>query len=184
VPPIAAAKLQLPSEVAALAEDTATEIARFDAELGHEIALLSAVLLRTESAASSDIENLTASARATAEAELTPAGRSNATLIVANTAAMNAAIALADRIDRAAVLGMHRALLERSQPDIAGRWRDQQVWIGGHTLGPHDATFVPPHDRRELGAIDDLLACIARDDEVLTALDAFAARARRRRRSP
>ena len=52
VPKIARLDFTLPSGVAALAEDAATAITRFDAELGHEIAPFSAVLLRTESARS------------------------------------------------------------------------------------------------------------------------------------
>ena len=45
------------------AEAASREIARFDVELGGEIAPFAAVLLRSESAASSQIENLAASAR-------------------------------------------------------------------------------------------------------------------------
>ena len=45
-------------------EAAGREITRFDAELGGEIAPFAAVLLRSESAASSQIENLTASSRA------------------------------------------------------------------------------------------------------------------------
>lgn len=164
VPPIATANVALPAETAAAAEDAAAEIARFDAELGGEIAPFAAVLLRTESAASSKIENLTASARAIAQAEVEGSGRSNATMVVANQRAMSAAIALAGRIDEDAVLGMHAALLERTDPDIAGRWREDQVWIGGGDLGPHGALFIPPHHRRVPAAIDDLLTFIARDD--------------------
>jgi hypothetical protein len=67
---IADLTVSLPSDVLADAEDASREVTRFDAELGGEIAPFSSVLLRTESAASSNIENLTASARAIAEAEL------------------------------------------------------------------------------------------------------------------
>ncbi len=89
-------------------EDASHDIARFDAELGGEIAPFAAVLLRSESAASSRIENLTASARSIAEAELPGGkGKANAELIVANTAAMTAAIALSDAVDAAAILAMH-----------------------------------------------------------------------------
>jgi Fic family protein len=165
VPTIADADLHLPSAVAAVAEDAAAAISRFDAELGHEIAPFAAVLLRSESAASSKIENLTASARAIAEAELGPvAGGANARLVVANVRAMNAAVALADRIDADAILAMHDALLGESDPAIAGRWRNEQVWIGGSDHGPHDAAFVPPHHRHVEPAIDDLVTFIARDD--------------------
>ena len=85
----------LPSSTAALVDDAAAEVARFDVEVGQDIARFGAVLLRSESAASSKIENLTASARAIAEAELRPSGTGNASMIVANEHAMSAAIALA-----------------------------------------------------------------------------------------
>lgn len=171
---IARLPVDLPSSLAAEMEDAAAEVSRFDAELGREIAPFRAVLLRSESAASSKIENLTASARAIAEAELVPDGRPNAALIVANERAMTAAIDLADRINAEAVLSMHAALLEHSDPDIAGRWRDEQVWLGGGDIGPHDAWFVPPHHDRVLAAIDDVIRFIARDDVPVLAHAALA----------
>ena len=173
-PEIAAVTVDLPSDTAAIAEEAAAEIARFDAELGREIAPFAAVLLRSESAASSKIERLTASARAIAEAELHGHAGRNASLIVANQRAMTAAIALAERIDADAILAMHTALLERADPDIAGRWRDQQVWIGGGDLGPHDAPFVPPHHSRVQADIDDLVRFIGRDDVPILAHAALA----------
>ena len=154
----------LPPDVTATAEQASNEISRFDAEMGGEIAPFHAVLLRSESAASSRIENLTASARAIAEAELGETGRRNASEIVANTSAMRAAIALSDRIDADAILAMHRALMEHAAPDIAGRWRSQPVWIGGSDLGPHAALFVPPRHTRVEPAIDDLVRFATRDD--------------------
>lgn len=164
VPAIAGQGVALPAETIAAAEDAAVEIARFDAELGGEIAPFAAVLLRTESAASSKIENLTASAKAIAEAEIESSGKSNAAMIVANQRAMSAAVALAEGIDGDAILAMHAALLERTDPAIAGRWRDDQVWIGGSDFGPHRAMFVPPHHSRVPAAISDLIAFIDRDD--------------------
>jgi len=162
-PSIVELDVLLPPTLVTEAEEATAEVARFDQELGSELAPFAAVLLRTESAASSKIENLTASARAIAEAEL-GRGSNNAALIVANQQAMTAAIDLADRIDADAILAMHAALLGRSDPDIAGTWRTQQVWIGGSDFGPHDAAFVPPHATRVPAAIDDLIAFIARHD--------------------
>lgn len=164
VPPIAEAELHLPSATAAAADDAAADIARFDAEMGHEIAPFASLLLRSESAASSKIENLTASARAIAEAELSPYAGGNARQVVSNVRAMDAAVALAERIDAEAILEMHRALLGDTNPDIAGRWRTQQVWIGGSDYGPHGALFVPPHHRHVEAAIADLVRFIDRDD--------------------
>ena len=162
---IADLTVNLPSDALADAEDASREVTRFDTELGGEIAPFSSVLLRTESAASSNIEDLTASARAIAEAEL-PGARTtaNAKVIVANAAAMVAAINLADHIDDAAILAMHEALMQDVDPKSAGRWRDEQVWIGGGTHGPHGAMFVPPHHSRVVPAIDDLLRFARRDD--------------------
>jgi hypothetical protein len=56
-------EIALPARVLADAEEASHEIARFDAELGGEVAPFASILLRTESAASSNIENLTASAQ-------------------------------------------------------------------------------------------------------------------------
>src|SRR4051794_39979232 len=49
----------IPDDVAALTEDATVEVARFDAEVGADVAPFAAILLRSESAASSQIENLT-----------------------------------------------------------------------------------------------------------------------------
>jgi Fic family protein len=147
-----------------LAEDAAVQIARFDAEMGGEIAPFGAILLRSESAASSQIENLTASARAIAEAEIGHTGRRNAVEIVANTTAMDAAVALADALDASAILTMHHALMATISPQIAGRWRTEQVWVGGSALGPHGAEFVPPRPGHVELLIDDLVAFLRRDD--------------------
>jgi Fic family protein len=162
---IAELTVSLPGAVLADAEEASNEITRFDAELGDEIAPFSAVLLRSESAASSNIENLTASARAIAEAEaLGDTSRRNAALIVSNTQAMTAAVALADRLDHNAILAMHAALIHDSDPAAAGHWRTEQVWIGGGNFGPRGADYIAPHYTRVPGAIDDLLAFTRRAD--------------------
>ena len=165
LPPIASvAQVPLPPEVATEAADAAVEVARFDAELGGEIAPFAAILLRTESMASSKIEHLTASVRAIAAAEVGDRSRRNASLIVANTHAMTAAVELADHLDEASILAMHRALMEDEHPEWAGRWRTEQVWIGGSDYSPHLADFVPPHHGRVPASIADLVAFMSRSD--------------------
>src|SRR5262245_36635845 len=99
VPSIAGAVLDLPAEVLVTADDATQDVVRFDAEMGGEIAPFESILLRSEAAASSQIENLTASARAIAEAELGASGRHNADQVVANVHAMTAARGLADHIE-------------------------------------------------------------------------------------
>jgi Fic family protein len=156
--------LDLPLSVAADAESASHEIARFDAELGGEIAPFAAVLLRSESAASSQIENLTASARAIGEAEL-PGGKAkrNAEMIVANTSAMRAALALSDTVDADAILAMHRALMVNETRHTPGEFRTEPVWIGGGST-PIGATFVGPRHETVPRAIDDLVDYALRAD--------------------
>lgn len=161
---IADLTLDLPPAVLAEAEAASHEITRFDAELGSEIAPFASVLLRSESAASSQIENLTASSRAIAEAELSGGStKRNAEMIVANTAAMQAAIALSETVDADAILAMHRALMSNEPRHTPGEFRTEPVWIGGGAT-PIGATFVGP--RRELipGAITDLISFAQRSD--------------------
>ncbi len=144
VPEIARRTVAMPTAVQALVDEAATEVARFDGGIDGEIAPLASVLLRSESAASSQIEHLTASAKAIAMAELGDTDRTNASLIVANSRAMLAAVELADRLDESAVIAMHSALMSVSAPNIVGRWRQEPVWIGISSYGPHTASFVPP----------------------------------------
>ena len=68
VPAIAGRTPHVGAAVLRAAEDAAAEIARFDTRMGAEIAPFAAVLLRTESASSSRIEQLTSGARAIAVA--------------------------------------------------------------------------------------------------------------------
>ena len=160
---IAHADVELDAALIADADEATIALARFDAEVGAQVAPFAAVLLRSEAASSSQIENLSASARAITEAEVVP-GRGNAAVIVGNTSAMQAAIALADRLDPDAILTMHEALMRSSAPRIAGHWRQEAVWIGGRGSTPHSADFVAPHHSRVPAAIEDLCAFLARDD--------------------
>jgi Fic family protein len=165
VPPfIADLSLPLPGEVLALADDATSELTRFDAEMGTIAAPFSAILLRTESASSSEVEHITSSAKQLALAEIGESSSGNARLVVGNVHAMEAAIALSDALDPDSVIEMHRALLENHDPTIVGRWRDQQVWIGGGGVSPHQATFVPPEDGRVPGLMDDLMRFARRTD--------------------
>ena len=161
---IAELALDLPQSALGEADAASRDITRFDAELGGEIAPFAAVLLRSESAASSQIENLTASARAIAEAELPGAkAKRNAEMIVANTAAMQAAVALSDALDPDAILAMHRALMASEPRHTPGAFRTEPVWIGGGS-SPVGAAFVGPRHALIPGAISDLIAFTQRPD--------------------
>jgi Fic family protein len=165
---IANAQFRITPALAADAEDAGATILRLDAYVSakfgdSEIAPMQSVLLRSESAASSQIENLTVGARQLAIAELGGAASHNAELVSRNVRAMDAAIDMADRMDSNSILAMHQALLGGHDPG-AGRWRDVQVWIGSSGLSPEGAAFVPPHPRLVPDAMGDLVIFLARAD--------------------
>ncbi|OZF01512.1 cell filamentation protein Fic [Rhodococcus sp. 15-1154-1] len=171
VPPrIADLELRLTDEVAAESEDALREIVRFDEyasqRLGSstELAPMSSILLRSESAASSQIENLTVGARSLALAELGSPSSRNASIVSGNVRAMEAALAASSTVSAESVLAMHRALMEPAGDPDAGQWRTQQVWIGGSNFGPHHAAFVPPHHDRLEVCLDDLFVFASRVD--------------------
>lgn len=151
-------------EVLAVADDASKELTRFDTKAGMITAPFASILLRTESASSSEVENLTSSAKQVALAEIGESRSGNAQLVVSNVRAMNAAIALSDRLDEDAVIAMHEALLSSSAPHHVGRWRNEQVWIGGGGVSPHAATFVPPHHDRIPELMRDLIEFAHRTD--------------------
>jgi len=148
----------------ALATEAATEIARFDQQVGADLPQLAAALRRAEAAASSRIENVIACAEAVGLAELGDSGSESAALVVANGVAMETAVAHARHLDGGAILAIHEALLGRTEPESAGKWRTVQNWIGSSNSSPHDAIFVPPQPDRVPAAIRDLERFLARDD--------------------
>lgn len=161
---IAGLGVDIDSDTAAICREAATEITRFDSELGTEIGPFATILLRSESASSSEIEQLTATAQRVLMAESGDTSRSNATLIASNTAAMTAALDMADNVTGNNILAMHRALLGDQHPDWAGRWRTEPVWIGGGAAGPQNATYIAPHHERVPALIEDLAQFANRAD--------------------
>ena len=163
VPKIAAQQLTLSDETRALVEQATVAAVRFDTTDAHRVVPFTPLLLRSESAASSRIEQLTSSARKVLEAEVTGRGRGNAALIAANTRQMEAAVERA-RASVDGIVEMHQILLADSAPEIAGVLRNAQVWIGGSDYSPAGAMFVPPHQRHLEGLMADLGEFMARDD--------------------
>lgn len=151
-------------------DEATQQLIRFDEYLAtkwgnrsEELAPMDSVLLRTESASSSQIENLTVGARQLALAEIEERASSNARLVSANVRALRAALELSNRVSIDGILEMHSRLLEGNDPR-AGQIRDQQVWIGGSNVGPHLASFIPPHHSRVLPALEDLIEFCDRVD--------------------
>lgn len=169
---ITAMTFDLSAQTLADADDAARAITRFDAEYEDFPAPFTGVLLRTESASSSEIEHLTAGARAISEAEIDERINGNAPQIVRNVRAMQAAVALADDIGNDTIIAMHRELLDDVTPGLVGRYRQEQVWIGGRL--PHLAAFVPPHHERVHDGMDDLVTFVRRTDLPLLVQAAIA----------
>lgn len=171
VPPIADANLSLTAELAADVAEAEAAVTRFDeyvsSTLGahtSELAPISTILLRTESASSSQIENLTVGARQIALVALGEVASHNASIVNGNVRTMEAALGLASELDLDSILQLHHTLLATSDPHNAGRLREQQVWIGGSSVGPHRAAFVPPHHDRVRSSLEDLFAYVRRED--------------------
>lgn len=176
---IAVLPLVLDAGLQAEAEDAIREITRFDADVtamadrradgdsrgaSPELAPLASVLLRTESASSSEIEGVTAGARALALAAIDARSGPNAQLVTANVTAMRRAVELSDDISNDSILAAHEALMTGHEYAAPGRFRAEQVWIGNTALSPHTASFVPPHHTRVAANMDDLIMFTQRAD--------------------
>lgn len=162
---VAEQEVVVPGRLAGLLEEATNAITRFDEQWGHRLAPFASLLLRSESVASSRIENLTASARSLGEAELGAVDRPNAVVVVNNVRAMDVALRLADDLTADSILAMHRALMAGTPDDaVAGQWRDQAVWIGTSSVSPVGADYVAPHHTYVPGLIDDLLRFVQRTD--------------------
>lgn len=155
---------ELPRSLLERVADLAGDLARFDTLQEHRGFNLPALLLRSESAASSQIENLTSSVRNVALAELARDAPHNAQLIAGNVAAMRTALSQPGRTSVDSILEMHRALINRGGHTFGGQLREEQVWVGGAPYSPHGALYVLPCAGRVRPLLDDLVAFVGRDD--------------------
>ncbi|MDR1512212.1 MAG: Fic family protein [Propionibacteriaceae bacterium] len=171
VPPLADAAVPLPAgDLAGEVEDATAALVRLDGFMegsaggsGEGVAPMAAVLLRSESASSSQIEQLTVGSKQLALAQLGVRASANAVLVARNADAMRRAIELAGRLDVASILDVHTALM-RDRIATAGRLRDGPVWIGPGGSTPATADFVPPTADRVPASMDDLCRFARRDD--------------------
>jgi Fic family protein len=159
---ISRAEPRLPGAVQAAADRATAEVARFDLESRDAPVPMPAILLRSESASSSQIEHLTASAKNLALSMIGLGGRQNADLVAANARAMSQALQQTE-VTEAGILATHRTLLGAVDPN-AGQWRAEPVWIGRAGSIPPTAEYVPPFHTRVPAAMADLVEFAARDD--------------------
>lgn len=163
----------LSSDLSADIEDATKALIEF----GHHAALtlgpeseaigpMSAILLRSESASSSQIEGLTVSAKQLALAEIDAGDSPNSRTVIGNVRAMESALAMAEHLSVDSILAMHWQLLQhqRGMEQHAGMLREELVWIGKGVAGPRQASFVAPQAQHVRPALEDLLAFTDRVD--------------------
>lgn len=156
--------ISLPNELDAKISDLLVNLARFDVEQSQKGYSFPTMLLRSESAASSQIENLTSSIQNISMAELSDKAPKNAKIIAANVNAMKNALAINDALNIEGIKEIHAALMKDTIKHIAGNFRESAVWIGGTNFSPHEAIFVPPHYTRINNLMNDLIKFSKRFD--------------------
>jgi len=164
-PTIAHLPVDLSGATAAACSEAVHEITAVDRSMdGSTVAIAALSLLRSEAVASSRIESLRVSNRGVSLAIYEPAAaKASAREAAGNVRAMAAALAQADAaVSTASILELHQVLLAEDDRGIAGRLRDEAVWVGGVT--PVDASFVPPPPEYVPALLEDLGAFAARDD--------------------
>ncbi|MDR1236874.1 MAG: Fic family protein, partial [Propionibacteriaceae bacterium] len=163
----------LPADVAADLEEAASALAQFGTyaasvlgSSGLMLAPMGAILLRTESSSSSQIEQLTVGARQLALAEISQSTSDNATTVIGNVRAMETALRIPVPITQESILAIHRALLSHQSgwEAHAGHYREQLVWVGRSGLGPRAASHVAPQHQLIHDAMSDLTAFLSRVD--------------------
>ena len=165
---IAPRRLALQQETVEACEAAARAIGSLQGRSGR-LEGLSDLLARTEAVASSKIEHIYADvddiARATIGGEAGEAARRT----VAARDALRRLTASTDGgapLTEAAILSAHGGLLadDRQEGSFAGRYREQQNWIGGSDFTPRNALHVPPPHELVGPLMTDLVAFGNRDD--------------------
>ena len=159
---IADLPVDISSPLAQRIAEVEVSLARFDqAQTAREYAL-PALLLRSESSTSSQIERLTSSVRNVALAELSSKAPENALIIAGNVAAMREALNKSEGLCIDSICAVHDMLMKGTREALG--LRTEQVWIGGSPYSPHGASFVPPQARRVRACLEDLVSFGARED--------------------
>ena len=172
----------VPASLAGIVSDAETRVHELNRHANPALLPLARLLLRTESIASSKVEGLQVDVRSLARAEARQEtgariGR-EAAEVLANVDAMQLAVEAAANAELGVehIEAVHRALLESTNPRIAGVVRTSQNWIGGNDYNPCGADFVPPPADHVADLIHDLVE-FCRDDSLPPLLQAAFAHA-------
>ena len=170
VPPVIAELHYMPSLAETLASESALlAVAQADTDAEGHSPALSRFMVRSESAASSKIERISASARDYAKAIAGNKGNTSATSMVAASTALHEMITTVGATGAFTIellTSAHRALMidDPDEAAYAGRFRDMQNWIGGSDHSPRGALHVPPDPSRVAELMADLVSYLNRDD--------------------
>jgi len=162
--PIADEHPELPPGLISLFSSAVESAVRFDMLLEEKSVVMPSILLRSEASSSSQIEHLTASSKNIALAEIGESSEPNAVMVAGNISALIKALEKSDTVTRESITDIHRVLMEKADPEIAGNVRTSQVWIGGRGISPHSAVFVPPHHTNVENYLEDLIRFCNRTD--------------------
>ncbi|RYY43804.1 MAG: Fic family protein [Actinomycetales bacterium] len=168
-PRIAGAHYDADRPLASSMANALAGLRQLDGSHGRRLRALNRLLLRTESVASSKIENIEASLADYGKAVL---GARSSASAVSMAAATDALTGIITQAEVSGVLGQrsmqdaHAVLFRRSidQQHNAGRFRTVQNWIGGSDYTPRNALYVPPPPALVPELLEDLFAFANRDD--------------------
>ena len=166
---IANRAFSLDSQAISQSESAISAISYLDNTQGEILKSLDQLLIRTESVASSKIENLSATPEEYARALYGNNSNSSAVAMVAGTRALTSLIASVDSgkmITESAIKDAHRTLMKDvpREQESAGKYRRVQNWIDGSDHSPLGAIFVPPPPGNVESLMKDLLIFANRND--------------------
>ncbi|MED5812874.1 Fic family protein [Mycolicibacterium sp. 050232] len=170
LPPLVADRaVDLDSDTAADLEAATSEITKLDGTYADDLSALGTLLLRTESVASSKIEQIEASVDDYARALHGVRANSSAVAMAAATTALEAMIGTVGSrtpIRLSAITAAHAVLMrdDPSESSTAGELRTVQNWIGGSDFSPRGALYIPPPPETVQGYMNDLITFASRDD--------------------
>jgi Fic family protein len=170
LPPfIADRTVALDSESAAHLEAATSEVAKLDSSYADDLSALGTLLLRTESVASSKIEQIQANVDDYARALHGVRANASAVAMAAATTALQEMIAAVGPnipIRLSTITAAHAALMhdDPQESASAGELRTVQNWIGGSDYSPRGALHIPPPPETVKAYMDDLVAFADRGD--------------------
>ena len=165
---ISTLNFEIPAEIYQRLESASRVFTELDMSYGSDVATLSLLLMRTETIASSKIEDIQASIEDFARALHGSKANTSAVAMAAATEATRLLMLAADSgtITLNDVLGAHKVLMANDEIDAryAGKLRLVQNWVGGSDYSPRGADLVPPPPELVEELMDDLIEFMNRND--------------------